>query len=723
MSKQLFLAVLAAAGIVAAQDPPSLAGRLSYVRGSVSFQPGGVDDWVPAAVNRPLTTGDQIFSDEGSNAEIRIPGAAFRLGSRTAFQFLNLDDQNIQARLSEGPLIVRVRDLDSGNLEIDTPNLAFTITAPGDYRIDTYPDTYETYVTVRDGEGQVLGNGGSFTLHPREQAVVSGQDQSARYQIYEAPGVDAFDQWSMERDRHDSRRIYARYVSPDVVGAEDLDDYGDWQSYPEYGNVWIPRAVPAGWAPYQFGHWAWVDPWGWTWVDDAPWGFAPFHYGRWAYFGGQWGWVPGPLRVRPVYAPALVAWFGGSGFSIGMSFGGGPAVGWFPLGPRDVYIPAYRATPAYVSRVNVTNTTVINNVTVTNVYNNYLQRGSVSVNNYSYRTVPGAVAVVPQAALVSARPVQQVVTRVAPAQIASVSAVRAAPPVAPQVSSVLGRPAAAVSNVPRPSPAIVSRPVVARVAPPPPPAAFQQRETRLVQDPGRPLPIQEQRQIARAAAVPAPPVRVVAQAPAVAPQVNRAPAPPRGTMAQRPVPAAAPQAPVRPPYQPPANQQPAISVQAPPQQVGRPVQAAPPQRPAYQPPPAQEQAPVRAPTPPQQVGRPYEPPSGQRPAVQPPPAQQPQRPAQEATPQRAYPVPPPPSQQQSPVRVPAPPQQVGRPYEGPRPPAAQAPPRQEPQARPAPPPAQRSYEPPPAQRREAQPPPERRPATQEKQDKQEKKDK
>jgi hypothetical protein len=690
MLKRVLMAALVAAGIAAAQDqdPPSIVGRLSYVQGSVSFQPGGVDEWVPATVNRPLTTGDQIFSDEGSYAEVHIPGVVFRLGSRTAFQFLNLNDQNIQARLSEGPLIVRVSDLDAGNLEIDTPNLAFTITRPGDYRIETHPDTYETYVTVRNGEGQVLGNGGSFTLHPREQAVVSGQDQDSRYQIYEAPGLDAFDEWSMNRDRHYSRATYARYVSPSVVGAEDLDDYGDWRPNPEYGNVWIPRAVPAGWAPYQFGHWAWIDPWGWTWVDDSPWGFAPFHYGRWAYFGGTWGWVPGPVAVRPVYAPALVAWFGGGGFSIGVGFGGGPAIGWFPLGPRDVYIPAYRATPTYVSRVNITNTTVINNVTVTNVYNNYIQRGAVSVNNYQYRTVPGAIAVVPQTALVSARPVQQVVTRVTPAQVASVSAVRPAPPVAPQMSSVLGR--AAVANAPRPAPAVVSRPVVAKSTPPPPPPPFQQRAARLVQDPGRPLPIQEQRQIATTAAVPTAPVRVVAQAPVIAPQVNRAPAPAPGTVAQRPVPAAVPQTQARPAYQPPASQP--VRVPTPPQQVGRPVEPAPVERPTYQP-PAQQQAPARVPAPPQQVGRPYEPPSVQRPAVQPPAAERYVRPSdQPPVERRVYPTPP---------------QQVGRPYQGP-------PPKQEyrtaePQRAP-----QRSYEPPPAQRHEVQPPPERK---SEKQDK------
>jgi hypothetical protein len=686
MLNKVLLAAVAAAGFLVAQDPPSLVGRLSYLQGSVSFQPGGVEEWVPATLNRPLTTGDQIFSDDGARAEIHIPGSVFRLGSRTAFQFLNLDDQHVQARLSEGPLIIRVRDLDTGNLEIDTPNLAFTITAPGEYRIDTYPDTNETYVTVRSGEGQVLGNDGSFTLHPREQAVVAGQDRDARYQIYEAPGMDPFDQWSMDRDRQEGRQEYARHVSPYVVGAEDLDNYGDWHSYPEYGTVWVPRAMPVGWAPYQFGHWAWIDPWGWTWVDDAPWGFAPFHYGRWAYFNGFWGWVPGPVAVRPVYAPALVAWCGGSGFSIGISFGGGPAVGWFPLGPRDVYIPAYRATPTYVTRVNVTNTTIINNVTVTNVYNTYVRTGNVSVVNYANRTVPGAVAVVPQTALVSARPVQQVVARAAPAQVTAIGVVRAAPPVAPQVTSVLGRPAVPAS-VPHPAVVVINRPVVAKSTPPPPPAPFQQRAARLAQDPGLPLPIQEQRQIAQAA-IPAPPVRVVAQAPAIAPPVNRAPAPSPGTLAQRPVQQVQP----RPAYQPPVAQQPAARVPTPPQAVGRPVEppSQAPQRPAYQPP--------------QQVTRPVEP------AKQPAPQEQ-ARPVEPM--RRTY-------------QPGFPPQQVGRPYEPPaaQRPAYQPPARPEPQARPVEPqrqdyraPQQKTYEPAREERRQAAPPPpERRDAPKEKQD-------
>ena len=50
--------------------------------------------------------------------------------------------------------------------------------------------------------------------------------------------------------------------------------------------------------------------------------------------------------------------------------GGGPGVAWFPLAPREVYVPWYRTSRGYVNNVNITNTRV--NVTqVTNVYNVY----------------------------------------------------------------------------------------------------------------------------------------------------------------------------------------------------------------------------------------------------------------------------------------------------------------------------------------------------------------
>jgi hypothetical protein len=666
---RLLWIALAGIGLMSAQDPPTRVGRLSYVGGSVSFQPGGLDDWVAATLNRPLTAGDQLYSDVNGRAEVRVPGAAFRLGTGTALEFLNLDDQTVQLRLSEGALDVTVRRLDNGQIfEIDTSNLAFSISQPGEYRIDTDQNADQTAVTVRAGGGQITGNGAVFYVQPGQQAVVAGQDQP-RYNVYTAPAPDSFDKFGELRDQREARLMSARYVSPYMVGYEDLDENGTWRSTPEYGQVWIPNRVAADWAPYHYGHWAWVDPWGWSWVDDASWGFAPFHYGRWAYYQGGWAWVPGPVAVAPVYAPALVAWVGfGGGSGVGISFGGDVGVGWFALGPRDVYIPAYRASEAYVTRVNVSNAVVINTTQVSNVYSVYVRTGNMGNVTYANRTVVGAVMAVPQRALTSARPVQQLAVKIQANQLNSIQAGGAAPRVAPQTASVLGR-APAGAQAPRPPAAVLSRPIVAKSAPPPRPAPFQQRQAVLAKDPGRPIPIQQQQQMSRAAATSAPraAVKVLTSARQVTPQVATTPAPRPATADQR-----APNAPA------------AAEPRAVQPQTAQPRQATPPPTQTPQPQKALEPPPTRTPA--------AVPPTPQR-EVQPPrPAERPQQtpPEQRPTPQ-ARPTEPP-------VRPKATPPAAARPQTPPREEAQPAPRPAEPAARP------QTQAPPPEEARPGEPP-------------------
>ena len=493
MIRSFLVCGLALSGVLAAQEPPTWAGRLSYVSGPVSFEPAGVDNWVEATVNRPLTIGDQLYADVGARAEVNVPGTAFRLGDRAAFQFLNLDDHAVQVKLSEGTLDVRVRRPDA-NLEIDTPNVAFVPGGPGEYRLDVNLNDGRTYVDVRDGGGQLTTGAGSITVSMGQQAEVMGQGASAQYKINGLPGYDGFDHWAIERNRTEDRYAQARYVSPEMVGYQDLDEYGTWREVPDYGEVWVPNGVAAGWAPYSDGNWAWIEPWGWTWVDAEPWGFAPFHYGRWAYLSGYWGWCPGPAADVPIYAPALVAWVGFGGVSVG--FGAGPAVGWFPLGPRDVYIPAFTASATYITRINVTNTRLVNATYVTRVYRGYERSGSIPIDTYMNRTVPGAILAAPENALTDARRVQQVARRVQPNQLAAIHAVNAAPRVVPQVASVLGRQPAA--RVPRPAAAVLSHPVVARTTPPALPGSFAARRAELARQPGRPLSMTEMHQLAHA---------------------------------------------------------------------------------------------------------------------------------------------------------------------------------------------------------------------------------
>jgi hypothetical protein len=498
------------------KDPPERVARLNFMQGSVSYLPaGGADnDWVAAVVNRPLTTGDRLWADATSRAELHIGSTAIRVDSNTGISFLNLTDTNVQLRLSDGSMIVKLRRLDQGNnFEVDTPNVALSFVRPGNYRIDAHPDGNITVITVRQGEAEAVGGGRSFQVISDQQVTLTGTDTLA-YDLNDAdaqPPAD-FDRWAMSRDTNEDRSFAsARYVSPEMTGYEDLNPYGRWISVPDYGSVWIPGNVRPGWAPYRFGHWVWVEPWGWTWVDEEPWGFAPFHYGRWAFVNATWCWVPGPVVVRPVYAPALVAWVGG--VHIGVGIGVGAGVGWFPLGPREVFVPTYRVSERYVTNINVTNT-VVERTTVVNVYHNQ------NIENITYvnRRAPSAVTVVSHETFVNARPVGRNIVTVAPHDLEAARVSREITE-RPERASIYG---AGAHNVPHPPMVAMNRPVVAREVPPAAPNHFE----RLQPGPGY-----------RPANVGAPPQR--------APVPNAGGRPPQGTAG--PLARQAPE--VRPPTQ------------------------------------------------------------------------------------------------------------------------------------------------------------------------------
>ena len=455
-----------------AQDPPGRVARLNYMEGSVSFQPGGENDWVDAVLNRPLVTGDNLWADEDSRAEVHIGSTALRLGAKTGITLLEVSDRAAQIRLAQGSLIVKIRHVDDeDSYEIDTPNVAFTVMQPGDYRLDVDVDGNRTEVTVWRGRGEVTGGGSSYTVVANQHATFTGSDH-LDYELGQVPAEDGFDTWASNRDQVEDQSDSANYVSREMTGYEDLDEYGDWSYVAGYGTCWRPRVLVAGWAPYHFGHWAWVGPWGWTWVEDEPWGFAPFHYGRWAFASGGWLWVPGPSVVRPMYAPALVAWVGG-GPGLNFSFGFGAGVGWFPLAPGEVFLPGYRVSRVYVNNVNFTNTRV-DIARVTNAYNTVVLNRSTTVNNIAYanRNVNGGVTVVSRDTFVNARPVARNVVSV-PARELAAAPVAHTVAFEPDRSSVLGegRP---VAN--RPPAAVTSRPVVALRTPAPMPRSFDQRQ-------------------------------------------------------------------------------------------------------------------------------------------------------------------------------------------------------------------------------------------------------
>jgi hypothetical protein len=371
-------------------DPPSRVGRISLLDGSASFRPAVDDDWTAAIVNYPLTTGDGLRTQSGARAELQLASAAVRLGAGSDLSLMFLDDRAVQLYLVRGSMHVRLRELSAGeSFEVETPRGSVALLEPGSYRIEVWTEG-RTELTVRLGRAEMAVAGSSVIVRP-DQSVSLTDRGFSDLAFRMAPAPDAWERWCLQRDeRHDRITSAGCYVPTTLIGYEDLYEWGTWQRLPDYGLAWKPRGVPAGWAPYRFGHWAWIEPWGWTWIDDAPWGFAPFHYGRWVCLHGVWYWIPGTFIGRPVYAPALVVFIGGPGWRLGIPLGEG--IGWFPLGPRENYVPPYRASDEYVLNLNG----------VRRVKNG---RGEIRTSQYVNRAVRGAITVVNRRSFVRSEPV------------------------------------------------------------------------------------------------------------------------------------------------------------------------------------------------------------------------------------------------------------------------------------------------------------------------------
>jgi ferric-dicitrate binding protein FerR (iron transport regulator) len=416
-------------------DPPSRAARLQFTTGSVSIQPQGTGDWVTGEINRPLTNSDNIWADKDSRAEISVGSGIVRIGSESSLTITDISDNLVQLQLHQGELILHVRRLEDGEkYEVDTPNQAFTALKPGDYRFDVDSNADKTIITVWRGEGESTGDGPAVRVRANEQVRFSN-GTSMTVDSHAAPAPDAFDQWASNRDNRFDHSESARYVSPDVVGSDDLDEYGTWRNTPDYGDVWTPAVAP-GWSPYTNGHWIYQYPWGWTWVEYEPWGYAPFHYGRWVYAGGFWGWAPGPYYARPYYAPALVAWFGG-GFGFGVGFGGG--FGWCPLGFGEPFIPWYGVSFGYFSRVNFRYNRFGN---LNHIYGHNFNHGRLVSRGgerlrYANMHNPGGFTAVSRDTLVNSRSVSRNNLRVSPSALSRMSAVHS-PGIAPSRATMTG---------------------------------------------------------------------------------------------------------------------------------------------------------------------------------------------------------------------------------------------------------------------------------------------
>ena len=397
----LFAAVfglLMLAGIAIAQDPPGRIGRLSDDGGDIFLSTdNSAAGWQPVGINYPITMGDNVFVSRDGRAEIDFGGGQLRLAQEANVHFSQLDERGFAAFLANGRASLHLRVLDQGEIaKLDTPNAQIDLLRIGRYRLDTTSDGNYTMLAVREGEAEVQVGERRVIVLAGQTATVQGNGFASGLIVRDGVGSDGFDQYAMERDRRiDSAGLSARYVSSYVPGVADLNAYGTWTREPTYGAVWYPTSVSRDWVPYQDGSWTFVQPWGWTWVDRAPWGWVPFHYGRWVRIGPRWAWTPGEYTHRPVYAPALVAWYGGASGTSWSVNAGRPTYGWVPLAWGEPYWPQYRHSTEYWRLQNQ-----YVNVDVRRVPSRPPQR-----YDYVNARIPGAVMAAPADVLINRRSV------------------------------------------------------------------------------------------------------------------------------------------------------------------------------------------------------------------------------------------------------------------------------------------------------------------------------
>ncbi len=361
----------------AQQDDDASRGvaRVSVVAGDVSVRRGDSGDNVAATINAPLVAQDRLLTGAGARAELQFDFANMvRLGANTEIRLAELQYQRFQLNLPVGLVTFKVWQNSQSEVDINTPVASIRPLRKGEYRVQVLEDG-STEITVRDGEVDIFTPQGSRKLgQGRTLRISQTNGGEASFQaISEAP-FDSWDQWNRSRDQELASSRSSRYLPQGVYGGEQLDAHGDWVYSAPYGNVWQPR-VAAGWAPYRTGRWSWLDYYGWSWVSYDPWGWAPYHYGRWFNNGGNWCWWPGAAGGRHFWSPALVSFvgFGRGGFGLGFGFGN---VGWVPLAPFETYNRWYGR--GFYGNRGFNNTTIINNVNITNIYRNARVDGGVS---------------------------------------------------------------------------------------------------------------------------------------------------------------------------------------------------------------------------------------------------------------------------------------------------------------------------------------------------------
>lgn len=297
--------------------------RISSIKGDVSIRRAGVDSWEKAVLNLPVVEGDEITTAASARFEIQFnTNTHVRVAANSYLKIATLNDSGIALSLAEGSLSLTTSKFDASKmfLEIDAPKTTIAVKRSGRYRVDAGKSgSQEIRVSVfDDGEARVYSNNAGSTIRDGRSAKVfiDGSLAGEWENGVATRSVDEFDEWIAERDGAIAKRLsrsnYGQYYDDDIYGADELNDSGNWTYTRDYGYIWRPNRTSlvsySDWSPYRYGHWRWLPAYGWTWVNDEPWGWATYHHGRWIWYNSGWYWSPYSYyrNTRSWWYPALV---------------------------------------------------------------------------------------------------------------------------------------------------------------------------------------------------------------------------------------------------------------------------------------------------------------------------------------------------------------------------------------------------------------------------------
>ena len=204
---RFFIAVFAAFVACA-----SIGARIDDIAGQVWLYSPDTGEWIAAARNRPVTTGDHLATDNGARAELAIGSTVLRLDGATEVEVTRLDDQQVELHVDGGSVGLRLRDQRAvGELQITTSDGRVRFEATGRYRVDRLQNA--TDITVYAGQAVYEGPNSALPLQVNQHGQFwIDANGAAQYNLYE-PARDAFAAWNVERDRaQDVASV--RYVSP-----------------------------------------------------------------------------------------------------------------------------------------------------------------------------------------------------------------------------------------------------------------------------------------------------------------------------------------------------------------------------------------------------------------------------------------------------------------------------------------------------------------------------